>query len=77
MQPSKKGRNHQHLFIDSIKLYNNVIVMLILLKEIGYSGDWKERLINLIDEYSIDAGSMGFPANWQDSVRAWEAKGNI
>lgn len=65
IQPSKKGKRYKGLFTGTPKLYNCIIVMLILLEEIGYSGDWKKRLVQLIEIYAINENLMGFPEEWQ------------
>lgn len=49
----------------SNKLYNTLLILLALMDTISPVRRWRQRLINLIDEYAIDTAAMGFPADWR------------
>jgi abortive infection bacteriophage resistance protein len=49
----------------SRKLYNTLTVAAHLMDQIAPGHHWKDRLKALITTHAIDAGKMGFPADWR------------
>jgi len=47
------------------KLYNTLTMTLYLMNVIAPDHHWKARIKTLIETHGIDAGQMGFPADWE------------
>ena len=51
---------------DSRRVYNSLVCMSHLLKEIDRKSEWNKKNIELIDNYAIDTSKMDFPDNWRE-----------
>lgn len=51
------------------KLYNRLLVITLLVKEISGDSEWAVNLIKLIQGHSfVDMSAMGFPSNWSQML---------
>lgn len=53
---------------NSINLYNYLVILQILLREINPTASWLEKLKENINEYGINFKNMGFPENWEENL---------
>lgn len=66
IQPKMHHRAYSKFFvIDSKRIYNHLIVLQLLLRDISPESSWLEKLKELIEEYRIDPRNMGFPPGWE------------
>lgn len=71
----KMPKNKPHTLSDqfhhgSRRVYNTLVCMAHLLKNINPKNDWNKKIIGLIDSYAIDVSDMGFPEDWR-SRKIW------
>jgi len=52
-------------FVDNKRLYNQFLVLQILLNNVNPDSSWFERLTSLLSEYDIQPKNMGFPDDWE------------
>ena len=52
------------------RIYNIIILITYLLKQLDHDRSWYDSLINLINKYQVKTELMGFPDNWEDRLQA-------
>lgn len=62
--PRMDHRKYKSFFINSKQLFNQLVVLQIVLNEVNPTSSWLDKLVLLIDEFNIDVAHMGFPADW-------------
>jgi abortive infection bacteriophage resistance protein len=50
----------------SRSLYNTLLIVEHFLKEISPENLWRQKLTQLLREYEIEAGQLGFPSGWEE-----------
>lgn len=67
--PRSKPAGLKEEFVrNSRKLYNTLVLLLYSLDILAPGHHWRQRLIGLIEQYSIPVQMMGFPQNWRARV---------
>jgi abortive infection bacteriophage resistance protein len=69
VKPRINQKQFKSYFVDSKRLYNQFIIIQILLNEVNPDSSWQERLFNLITEYKILPKNMGFPVDGEIKLR--------
>lgn len=66
----KIGKRYKTFFVDTNRIYNQLIILQILLNNINPDSSWQDRLKELINEYKILPKNMGFPTDWEIKLEA-------
>lgn len=61
----KVAKTYKEYFVDNNRLFNQFIILQIILNNVNPDSSWKDRLIELIREYKILPKNMGFPDDWE------------
>ena len=68
--PKTNHRKYQKYFVaDNKRLYNYLVVLQLLLRDISPESSWLEKMKVLIEEYQINSSHMGFPPDWEARLR--------
>ncbi len=65
IRPKVKHKTYREIFEpNSMRLFNYLVVLQIILRNANPTSQWLTRLSTLVDEYHIDVVHMGFPEDW-------------
>lgn len=70
-KPQSKEINLHH---NDRRIFNTILIIDFFLSKTCPQNTWREELVQLINEYSIDVKRMGFPENW-DAHAYWKFAG--
>ncbi len=76
----KKPKSLERAFQPNNKrIYNIIILITYLLKQLEHDKNWYESLVGLIAKYQVKTELMGFPDTWEDKLQAiiHEENGNL
>ena len=52
------------------RIYNTLVLLAYLMDKISPDNLWKQRLVDLLNEHSVNTKAMGFPNNWRE-LQIW------
>ena len=76
-QPKINHKIYASCFVpETRRLYNYLVVLQVLLREVNPTSSWLDRLDELIREHSINVRHMGFPDDWKQRLESIMSQGN-
>ena len=64
----KIGKRFKVFFTDNSRIFNQFIILQIILNNVNPDSSWQDILIELINEYKILPKNMGFPDDWKTKL---------
>lgn len=66
----KISKKFKTFFVDNRRIYNQFVILQIILNNVNPESAWLNRLIDLISEYNILPKNMGCPKDWEIKLQA-------
>lgn len=71
IKPRMDHRAYRGIFVsNSRRLFNQLLIMQIILRSVNPTSSWLERFKKLIEEHSIEVKHMGFPSDWEERIKS-------